>query len=220
MNLDHNELNPMWARRAALAASPHAAHRGDAPREGVACCRIAIASSEVRALLDAQRGAACITQVITWDAPLMLLADDGTFATQVRTAGVPVLDRGGTYAERQWDAREALEEAAHRFYDHQETWGVRGMVTRQPRTTVAIVEGALQVHALLFALVQFGASTEDAGEQRGAGLVVDGRDPLDLRIFVVDSIDADRALIVHPAGVEEYRRAEVLERLLGETRRG
>lgn len=219
MDLDPDELNPMWATRAALAASPYAAHRGDAPRAGVACCRVAIASSEVRALLDAQRGAACVTQVITWDAPLTLLADDRPLATQIRAAGVTVLDRGGTYAERQWDAREALEEAAHRFYDHQETWGVRGMVTRQPRTTVAIVEGALQVHALLSALVGFGAPTDGADDRPGAGLVLDGRDPLDLRIFVVDSIDADCALVVHAAGVEEYRRAEVLERVLGEAPR-
>lgn len=218
MDLDHNELNPMWASRLALATSAHAAHRGAAPREGVACCRIAIASSEVRALLDAQRGAACITQVITWDAPLMLLADDRALAAQIRAAGVTVIERGGTYAERQWDAREALEEVAHRFYDHQETWGVRGMVTRQPRTTVAIVEGALQVHALLSALVRFGAPADN--DRPGAGLVLDGRDSLDLRIFVVDSIDADRALVVHPAGVEEYRRAEVFERVLGDTPRG
>ena len=216
MELDPHELNPMWAPRTALAASPHAAHRGDAPREGAESCRVAIASSEVRALLDAQRGAACITQVITWDAPLMLLADDAPLTVQIRAAGVTIIERGGTYAERQWDAREALEEAAHRFYDHQETWGVRGMTTRQPRTTVAIVEGALQVHALLSALVQFGAPPEGAGDERGAGLVLDGRDPLDLRIFVVDSIGADRALVVHPAGIEEYRRAEVLERVLGE----
>ncbi len=218
MDLDPNELNPMWASRAAIAASPHAAHRGDPPREGVACCRIAIASSEVRALLDAQRGAACVTQVITWDAPLLLLADDAPLAAQIRAAGMTIIERGGTYSERQWDAREALEEAAHRFYDHQETWGVRGMTTRQPRTTVAIIEGALQVHALLSALVQFGAVSENSGQQ-GAGLVLDGRDPLDLRIFVADSIEADRALVVHPAGLEEYRRAEVLERVLGETPR-
>ena len=205
MDLDPSELNPMWGSRQALAASPHAAHRGVAPDAGVPAIRIALPSREVRALLDEQRGVDCVTQVITWDAPLMLLGDDPALAAQLRALGVTILVRGGTYAERQWDAREALEEAAHRYYDHQEEWGVRGMTTRQPRTTVALVEGARPVHALLGALMHHGV---------GAGLVIDAREAIDLRVFVVDTIDADRVLLVRAEGAEEHPRSAIVEHLL------
>jgi len=205
VDLDLDEVNPMWGSRAAVAASPHGAHRGAAPVEGVPAIRIALPSAEVRALLDEQRGAHGVTQVITWDAPLMLLADDAGLAAELRARGVTIVLRGGTYAERQWDAREALEEAAHRFYDHQEEWGVRGMTTRQPRTAVAIVEGGVQVHALLGALMRHGV---------GAGLVIDARDPLDLRVFVLEALDADRVILVRPEAVEEHPRSAIVEHLL------
>jgi len=205
MDLDADEHNPMWADRAVIAASPHSAHRGAPPSPGVPAIRIALPSSEVRALLDEQRGAHSVTQVITWDAPLMLLADDSALAAQLRALGVTIVLRGGTYAERQWDAREALEEAAHRFYDHQEEWGVRGMTTRQPRTTVAIVEGTVQVQALLGALMHHGL---------GAGVVIDARVPADLRVFVVDALPVDHVLLVRTDGIEEHPRGADVERML------
>ncbi|MGE3855922.1 MAG: hypothetical protein AB7G21_03055 [Dehalococcoidia bacterium] len=205
MDLDPTEHNPMWTDRVALAASHHAAHRGETPDASIPALRIALPSVQVRALLDEQRGARGVTQVITWDTPLMLLADDVTLAARVRALGVTVQLRGGTYAERQWDAREALEEAAHRFYDHQEEWGVRGMTTRQPRTTVAIVEGAMQVRALLGALMHHGV---------GAGVILDVREPADLRAFVVDALEDDRVLLARPDGVEERARGPELERVL------
>lgn len=205
MDLDPDERNPMWALRAEIAASQHAGHRGAPPDPASPAIRIALPSSEVRALLDEQRGAHGVTQVITWDTPLLLLADDAPLAARLRALGVTILLRGGTYAERQWDAREALEEAAHRFYDHQEEWGVRGMTTRQPRTTVAIVEGAPQVHALLDALLRHGVA--------GGGLVLDVREPRDVRVFVVDAIDAGRVLLVRAEAIEDVTRTEVAARV-------
>ena len=206
MDLDPDELNPMWCPRPALAASPHAAHRGAPPREGAQACRIALPSADVGPVLDAQRGAACVTQVITWDTPLMLLADDAGLAERIRATGLAVLVRGGTYAERQWDAREVLEAVAHRYYDHGEgQWGVRGMVARQPRYTVAVVEGAPQVRALLSALIRHGEPK---------GLVIDAREPLDLRVFVVDTLPPERVLVVHTGDIEEHVRAEGAEAVL------
>lgn len=205
MDLDPTEVNPMWGDRAVLASSSHAAHRGAPPDEGVPAIRVALPSLEVRALLDEQRGARGVTQVITFDTPLLLLADDAALAGELRARGLTVLMRGGTYGERQWDAREALEEAAHRYYDHQEEWGVRGMTTRQPRTTAVIVEGAPQVHALLAGVMRYGL---------GAGLVIDARVPIDLRVFVVDVLDADRVLLVRPEGATEHPRSAVVEHLL------
>jgi len=207
MDLDPDEHNPMWAFRLALAGSPHAAHRGAAPDLRVPTVRIALPTAEARALLDEQRGADCVTQVVMWDSPLMLLADDVALAERVRACGVTVLVRGGTYAERQWDAREALEEVAHRFYDHQEEWGVRGMTTRQPRFTAALVQGAPQVRALLGALMRHGAS---------AGLVIDAREPIDLRVFVVDALDADRVLLARDEGIQEHPRGALVGDLLVE----
>lgn len=207
MDLDPEEHNPMWAPRPVIAGSAHSAHRGAPPDPGVPALRIALPMTEVRALLDEQRGADCVTQVVMWDSPLMLLADDVPLADQLRARGLTILVRGGTYAERQWDAREALEEVAHRFYDHQEEWGVRGMTTRQPRFAVAIVQGAPQVRALLGALMRHSAS---------AGLVIDARDPIDLRVFVVDAVGADRVLLVRDGRIEEHPRGAMVEHLLDE----
>ncbi|MDA0300976.1 MAG: hypothetical protein O2822_00470 [Chloroflexi bacterium] len=205
MDLDPDEHNPMWAARIVLARSSHGTHRGAAPDPSVPAVRIALPMTEVRALLDEQRGADCVTQVVMWDSPLMLLADDVPLADRLRAHGLTILVRGGTYAERQWDAREALEEVAHRFYDHQEEWGVRGMTTRQPRFTVAVVQGAPQIRALVGGLMRHGAS---------AGLVIDARDPIDLRVFVVDALDADRVILVRPDHLEEHPRGAIVRRMM------
>lgn len=207
MDLDPGEANPMWTRRSALASTSYASHRGGAPRDDAPACRIALPLAEVSALLAngraGERAADRVTQVITWDAPLTLLADDHDLMERIQAMGVHVPVRGGTYAERQWDAREALEEVAHRYYDHGEgEWGVHGMITRQPHFLVAIVEGASPNRSLLTALMRTGV---------GSGLVVDARDPLDLRVFGVESLDHGRVLLVRADRVEEHRRDAVLE---------
>ena len=202
MDLDPGEENPMWARREALAASPYASHRGPAPREDERALRIAMTSVEVRAILDGEHSAECVSQVVTWDAPLILLADDTHLADRVTALGVHVVLRGGTYAERQWDAREALEEVAHRYYDHGEGhWGVRGMITRQAHTTVAIVQGTAPVLAVLGVLMQ---------RDDGPGIVIDARDPLDLRVFGVEALAQERVILVRTGGVEEHRRVTIV----------
>ncbi len=208
MDLDPGEYNPMWAGRAALAGSSHVAHRGRLRTGGAQVLRIALATVHVRALRDASAHhppAEAQTLVVTWDAPLTMLSDDEDVADALRTHGVPVPVRGGTYAERQWDAREALEEVAHRFYDHGEgVWGVRGMITRQPRYSVAVVDGGRTVRAILAVLPK----------HTSCGLVVDARVPEDLRVFGVETLDAARALLVRRDGVEEHARDAFVARVL------
>src|SRR6185503_9114126 len=97
MTLDPSEANPMLS-----------------PASGVAA-RIAATGVEVRALIE---GAAGLEVMPTFDAQLVLLADDHDLAERLRAFGLHLPRPAGTYAERQWDARESVEVSAHRIFDH------------------------------------------------------------------------------------------------------
>ena len=103
---------------------------------------------------------------------------------------------------RQWDEREALEAAMHRFRDHDERpWGMSAF---EPRVGVVLAIGAPTVRDLLGRLVR---------EVASSGLVIDARAPHDLRVFALDVLVRGRVIVVTADGAQELD-AEDLDRLL------
>ncbi|MGE3855350.1 MAG: hypothetical protein AB7G21_00185 [Dehalococcoidia bacterium] len=181
---DHDDENPMWVARSALAAEADAADLS---------CRVALPASSMAALIGAGVPTDQVARFPTWDAPHTLLADDEALAEAVRSAGVPVARPVASYAMRQWDEREALEGAMHRFRDHDERpWG---MSAYEPHTAVVLALGAGRARDVLGRLVEVAAS----------GLVVDARVPRDLRVFALAALERGRVILVTAEGVEDAR---------------
>lgn len=188
--------NPMWAPLAVLAA---AASTGAVDL----ACRMAVPSASMTALIGDDVPAGQVARFPTWDAPHTLLADDEALAEAVRGLGIPVARPVSPYAVRQWDEREALEGAMHRFRDHDERpWG---MSAYAPRTGVVLALGIATVRGLIGRLVR---------EVAPSGLVIDARQPEDLRVFALDVLERGRVVFVTREGVEDVRGPEV-ERVLG-----
>ena len=177
MTLDPTERNPMLVPRA----------EGDTP-----ACRIALTATEADALLA--RAGVEARRAATFDAPLVLLADDDALAERLREAGVRVPRAAGTYAERQWDARESVEVSAHRIFDHFELGtGVTDTSGLDARYAVVTVAGTANVRAALTAL----------SEVTRAGVVLDARDTHDLRAYALATLEAGRCILVLPDRIEE-----------------
>jgi hypothetical protein len=188
--------NPMWAGLATLAGET-----GDRPVD--LACRIAVPSAGMTALIGPDVPAGQVARFPTWDAPHTLLADDEALAEAVRSLGIPVARPVSPYAVRQWDEREALEGALHRFRDHDERpWG---MSAYEPRTGVVLALGLATVRGLIGRLVR---------EVAQSGLVIDARQAQDLRVFALDVLERGRVVLVTREGVEDVRGPEV-ERVLG-----
>lgn len=179
---EHDEENPMWAGLDVLA--PDAA-------PGQPVCRLALPASAMTALVGTGAPSADVARFPTWDAPHTLLADDDALAEAVRGLGVPVVRPVSPYAVRQWDEREALEAAHHRLRDHDERpWGISAF---EPQTAVVIAVGVERVRDLLDGV---------RGVVTG-GLVVDARDPRDLRVFALAVLERGRTILVAADGVED-----------------
>lgn len=188
--------NPMWTGLAALAGE-----MGDRPVD--LACRMAVPSASMTTLIGDGVPAGQVARFPTWDAPHTLLADDEVLAEAVRSLGIPVARPVSPYAVRQWDEREALEGALHRFRDHDERpWG---MSAYEPRTGVVLALGVATVRGLLGRLVR---------EVAQSGLVIDARRPQDLRVFALDAMERGRVVLATGEGVEDVRGSEV-ERVLG-----
>ena len=192
------EENPMWASLATITRDA----RG-AAGEGELVCRIALPASEMRALVGDVVPTEHLTRFATWDPPQTLLADDAELAERLRAAGIAVVAPAASYGERQWDARDALEGALHRYHDHGETpWGMSAF---EPDVAVVLVRGAPRILALLARLLK------DIGR---SGVVLDARDPRELRVFEIHSLDRDRIIVVFPDRSEEHRRDAGLDEVL------
>jgi len=189
---EHDDENPMWVSLHTLA--PDAGAGGDGA--GDLACRVALPASSMAALIGAGVPTDHVARFPTWDAPHTLLADDEALAEAVRGLGVPVARPVSPYAVRQWDEREALEGAMHRFRDHDERpWG---MSAYEPHTAVVLVIGAERVRGVLDRLVEVATS----------GIVVDARDPRDVRVFVLAALERGRAILVTAAGAQDARGDE------------
>ena len=185
---DPTEVNPMWGPRPASTSAP----------VGALLCRIALPTAEMRALLEGVPSVE-VPRTPTADAPLVLLADDDALAERLRGAGVRVPRAAGSYAERQWDAREAAETTAHRMFDHGEIGsGVTNMAALQHRSEVALASGAERAGALLARLL------DGPEEVARAGLVVDARDPRDLRVFALPALERGRCIVVRADSLEDH----------------
>ena len=185
---DPTEVNPMWAPRPAS---------GDASAATL-LCRIALPTAEMRALLEGVTSVE-VPRAPTFDTPLALLADDADLAERLRAAGVRVPLAAGSYAERQWDAREAMETTAHRMFDHgEEGSGVTNMAALQHRSEIALVSGAARAADLLARLV-------DAYEELArSGVVIDARDTRDLRVFALPTLERGRCIVVRRDGLDDH----------------
>lgn len=193
--MNEADENPMWTGLATLSGEI-------ADRPVDLACRMAVAAASMTALIGEGVPAGQVARFPTWDAPHTLLADDETLAEAVRSLGIPVARPISPYAVRQWDEREALEGAMHRFRDHDERpWG---MSAYEPRTGVVIALGAATVSRLLGRLMR---------EVAPSGLVVDARRPHDLRVFALDVLERGRVVLVTGERVEDVRGAET-ERVL------
>ncbi len=186
---DAPDENPMWVALATLA--PDAASSD-------LVCRIAIPFASMRALIGDEVPTGDVARFPTWDAPHTLLADDEDLARRLRDLDIPVPRPVSAYAVRQDDEREALNGALHRFHDHDERpWG---MTAFDPRVGIVVVRGASRSHALLDQLLR---------EVVQSGIVVDARDPHDLRVFALDVLECGRCILVQSDDTRDLRGDEV-----------
>jgi len=187
---DTPDENPMWVALTTLA--PDAA-----PSDLV--CRIAIPFAVMRALIGDEVPTGDVARFPTWDAPHTLLADDEDLARLLRGLDIPVPRPVSPYALRQDDEREALNGALHRFHDHDERpWG---MTAFDPRVGIVLVRGASRSSALLDQLLR---------EVVQSGIVVDARDPRDVRVFALDVLERGRCILVQSEEPRDLRGDEVL----------
>ena len=184
MTLDPTELNPMWTPRL----------------EGSAVtCRIALTAVDADAL--SARAGVEVTRVPTFDAPLALLADDAALAARLSEAGVRVPRAAGTYAERQWDAREGAEEFAHRVFDHAEFGtGVTDLGGLEARYAVVTASGADAARQAMTALLS---------DVAASGTIIDVRRPADLRVFVLATLERKRCILVRDSVEERVLAADL-----------
>lgn len=186
---DAPDENPMWVALAALA--PDAASSD-------LVCRIAIPFASMRALIGDEVPTGDVARFPTWDAPHTLLADDEDLARRLRDLDIPVPRPVSAYAVRQDDEREALNGALHRFHDHDERpWG---MTAFDPRVGIVLVRGASRSRALIDQLMR---------EVVQSGIVVDARDPHDLRVFALDVLERGRCILVQSDDTRDLRGDEV-----------
>ncbi len=191
MTLDPTELNPMWTPRL---------------EDDAVACRIALTTVDADALI-AHAGVE-VTRVPTFDAPLALLADDAGLATQLSEGGLRVPRAAGTYAERQWDAREGAEEFAHRVFDHAEFGtGVTDLGGLDARYAVVTAAGIDRVRPAMIALLS---------DVAGSGAVIDARAPRDLHVFVLATVERGRCIVVQADRVDERTLATDVPGLVDE----
>lgn len=184
----------MWARLATLV-------------EGAAsndlACRIAVPFADLLVLIGDEVPTDHLARFSTWDEPHTLLADDEELARRVRALGIPLAAPIAPYAIRQWDEREVLDAALHRFHDHDERpWGMSAF---DPRVGIVLAIGAATVRPLLARLVH---------EVAPSGVVIDARDPRDLRVFVLDAIERGRVIAVADDSTLDLRNDDELDRLI------
>lgn len=187
---DAGDENPMWVALATLAP--------DAGWSDLVC-RIAIPFAAMRALIGDEVPTGDVARFPTWDAPHTLLADDEDLARRLRDLDIPVPRPVSPYAVRQDDEREALNGALHRFHDHDERpWG---MTAFDPRVGIVLVRGASRSQALLDQLLR---------EVVQSGMVIDARDPHDLRVFALDVLERGRCILVQPEATRDLRGDEAM----------
>ena len=146
----------------------------------------------------------------TWDAPLTLLSDDEPLARQLQELGVDAQPPALPYAERQHQGdrglQQALDEWAEDFRRRGEQPPAIGGF--EPGVEVLVL-AAVTLRLLLPAIARF---VKDLAH---GGVVIDARDPNELRIVEVESLDRDRIVTVFDDHAEELRRDDDLQEILG-----
>jgi len=193
-----DDEHPMWCSRAALGRRQSGLAALD---DAEVICRVALPAATMRGVISSGAPPEGMTRIAAWDPPAVLLADDPALAAMLRDAGIDVPLPSSTFAQRESDARNRLDAATHRFEDHGE---VQHGSALDARVAIVVAWGAEPVRTLLAGVVREATS----------GVVIEARDPHNLRAFVLDAMDVGRVFLVRADATEEYRRGAGLDAAL------